>query len=314
MTAGTAISARQGLGVATARRRRLAPSIVVSILVHALLLALAILLARHRIEAPAWLPPPAFEVVPDTGGAAKPRVAAPQPRERSEAPPESAPAPPSAPAPTPAAPSTPPEAASVPPPAPAPAPAAPATPPPSMAPELSLPLPLLPEPALPRFEMPESRSRPTAPPVAPRPAFPAPMAFSLGNPTPRTSQQRHAGRGIDVSLGQGVVGAVDTRIFGRSDNKEVGPDWYNRFAAWWDRHGYYPPQAGANGQQGDVVLDLVVMRSGQVASVALASPSGYQWLDMAALGVFRGARLPSLPSDAAVSVPITLRIHYQILR
>ena len=91
MTAEAAAPARQGLGVATARRRRLAPSLVVSILVHALLLALATLLARHRIEAPAWLPPPSFEVVPDTGGAAAPRVAAPQPRERAETPPESAP-------------------------------------------------------------------------------------------------------------------------------------------------------------------------------------------------------------------------------
>ena len=293
MRAGTATPTRQGLGVATARRRRLAPSLVVSVLVHALLLALAILLARHRIEAPEWLPPPAFEVVPDTGGATKPSVIAPEPREHPETPPEAAPAPP---------------------PAPAPTPAVPATPPPSMAPEMSLPLPAPAEPALPRFEIPEPPPKPAAPPLAPRLAFPAPMAFSLGNPIPRPAPQPRAGRGIDVSLGQGGVGAVDPRIFGRTDNKEVGSDWYNRFAAWWDRHGYYPPQAGQNGQQGDVVLDLVVLRNGQVASVALASPSGSRWLDMAALGVFRGARLPALPADAAASVPITLRIHYQILR
>jgi outer membrane biosynthesis protein TonB len=51
-----------------------------------------------------------------------------------------------------------------------------------------------------------------------------------------------------------------------------------------------------------------------VARVALASGSGSQWLDMAALGVFRDATLPPLPSDAAPSVPITLTIHYQIMR
>ena len=292
MTAGASIPARQGLAGAAIKRRRLAPSLAVSVLVHALLLALVVLLARHRTELPEWLPPPAFEVVPDTGGAAKPSVAAPEPRERSETPPESAPASP---------------------PAPAPAPAAPATPP-SAAPEMSLILPVPAEPALPPFEMSEPAVKPALPPLAPHPAFPAPMTYSLGTPAPRPSPQRRAGRGIDVSLGEGVVGAVDTKIFGRTDNKEVGPDWYNRFAAWWDRHGYYPPQAGENGQQGDVVLDLVILRNGQVARVALAERSGSQWLDMAALGVFRGARLPALPADAAASVPLTLRIHYQILR
>ncbi len=324
MTAGTSVPARQGFGgAAIKRRRRLAPSLAVSVLVHALLLALAILLARHRMQAPEWLPPPAFEVVPDTGGAAKPSAAAPEPRERSETPPEAAPAPP--PAPVPARPSTPspplPATPPVPPPpmpaappaAAPPVPAAPSAPPLSTAPEMSLPLPAPAEPALPRFEMPEPPN-PTAPPLAPRLAFPAPTAFSLGTPVPRSPPERRAGRGIDVSLGQGIVGAVNTRVFGRTDKKEVGPDWYNRFAAWWDRHSYYPPQAGQNGEQGDVVLDLVVLRNGQVERVTLAEPSGSQWLDMAALGVFRGARLPSLPADAAASVPITLRIHYQILR
>lgn len=140
------------------------------------------------------------------------------------------------------------------------------------------------------------------------------MTFSLGGPAAPPSVRRRTGRGIDLSLGHGVIGAQDTNIFGRSDSKEVGPDWYNRFAAWWDRHGYYPPQAGRNGEQGEVVLDLVVLRSGRVQRVALASGSGSQWLDMAALGVFRDASLPPLPSDAAPSVPFTLTIHYQIKR
>ncbi len=140
------------------------------------------------------------------------------------------------------------------------------------------------------------------------------MAFSLGGPAATPSVRRRVGRGIDLSLGHGVIGAEDTKVFGRSDSKEVGPDWYNRFAAWWDRHSYYPPQAGQNGQQGEVVLDLVVLRSGRVQRVALISGSGSQWLDLAALGVFRDASLPPLPSNAAPSVPITLTIHYQIVR
>lgn len=140
------------------------------------------------------------------------------------------------------------------------------------------------------------------------------MNFSLGGPAAPQSAQRRIGRGIDLSFGRGVIGAEDTKIFGRTDSKEVGPDWFNQFAAWWDRHGYYPPQAGKQNQQGEVTLDLVIQRSGRVERVALASGSGSQWLDLAALGVFRGALLPALPSDAAASVPLNLTIHYEIIR
>jgi protein TonB len=141
------------------------------------------------------------------------------------------------------------------------------------------------------------------------------MMFSLGPPaTPRRPAPPRLSRGIDLSLGQSVVGSENTKIFGRADSKEVGPDWYNRFEAWWERHAYYPPQAGENGEQGDVALDLVIRRNGDVASAILAERSGSQWLDMAALGVFRDARLPELPSTAAATVPIHLTIHYVIVR
>lgn len=140
------------------------------------------------------------------------------------------------------------------------------------------------------------------------------MTFSLnGSPAPQSARRR-AGRGIELSFGSGLLGAEDTKVFGRSDSKKVGPDWYSQFAAWWDRHSYYPPEAGANNQQGDVTLDLVVLRSGRVQHVAMISRSGSQFLDMAALGVFRDASLPPLPSDAAQAVPITVTIHYQIIR
>jgi periplasmic protein TonB len=277
-------------------RRRLAPSFVVSALAHALLLALAILLARHPAEAPEWLPAPSFDMVFEGGQTAKPTIPAPEPHAATKTP-ESKPTP--APAPQ----LAPPQQAPPPPPMVAPAPVP--VPPPE---KLTLP-PRAPS-AAPRPATPHpAPARPSAPP-----AFPAPMAFSLGGPASPPAERRRLGRGIDLSLGSGVVGAENTKIFGRSDSKEVGPDWYNRFAAWWDRHGYYPPQAGRNGEEGQVVLDMVVLRSGRVARVALASGSGSQWLDMAALGVFRDATLPPLPSDAAPSVPITLTIHYQIMR
>lgn len=300
-----------------AARRRLAPPFAVSALVHALLLALAILWVRHGVETPEWLPPPSFDVVFEGGNAEKPAVKAPEPQPKTEMPPESAPAPPPAPIPVPQTPPVPPTAAPM---IQQPIEPQPVTPPePVSPPRVSTPIQPLPQPS-PGAELipppPPPRPAPAPRPraLAARPAFPAPMAFSLGGPAAPPSVQRRTGRGIDLSFGRGFMGAQDTRIFGRSDSKEVGPDWFNRFAAWWDRHSYYPPQAGENNEQGEVVLDLVVLRSGRVEHVALASGSGSQWLDLAALGVFRDATLPPLPSDAAASIPIHLTIHYQIIR
>lgn len=139
------------------------------------------------------------------------------------------------------------------------------------------------------------------------------MMFSFGPPARHQPAPERLKRGFDLSLGQSVIGSENAKIFGRADSKEVGPDWYNRFEAWWERHAYYPPQAGENGEQGDVTLDLVIRRDGKVQSAVLAERSGSQWLDMAALGVFRDARLPELPSDAAATVPIHLTIHYLIV-
>ena len=304
--ASPSLAARRRAREGAAARRRLAPSFAVSVLAHALLLALAILWARHRIEAPEWLPPPSFDIVFEGGKEAKSTVKAPEPHPKSETPPESAPAPRPAPRPAPAAPATP-----APPPVPAVQPVEPLPPPRVSTPIEPLPPPEASVEALPRPTPPAPSPRPRAPA---RPAFPAPMASSLGGPAASPSVQRRAGRGVDLSFGSGFMGAESTRIFGRSDSKEVGPDWFNRFSAWWDRHRYYPPQAGENNEQGDVVLDLVVERSGRVEHVALTSGSGSQWLDLAALGVFRGATLPPLPSDAAAAVPIHLTIHYQIIR
>jgi TonB family protein len=142
------------------------------------------------------------------------------------------------------------------------------------------------------------------------------MALSFGPPAraPSPAAPTHFGRGINLALGHGVAGAMDTQIFGRSDSKEVGSDWFNEFEAWWEQHGYYPPQAGQNGEQGDVTLDLVIRKDGTVQSVKLAEGSGSQWLDMAALAVFRDAHLPSLSSDDAATVPLHLTIHYVIVQ
>ncbi|HET6183454.1 MAG TPA: energy transducer TonB [Acetobacteraceae bacterium] len=311
------------------RRGRLAPSVTVSALLHLVLLAAAILLAHRQIEQPEWSPPVSVPLIFEGGGAKQPEIAAPQPtpaprplpesapsRATPESPPQPEPQPQAAPVPPPpvAVPPQPqtqprPEQAAPPQPKPAPPPPIPPQARPSPEPEIqAIPLPPPPAPAAP----PRPAARPLAPP---RPVFPPPMNFSLGRPAAPSSRPapERLGRGIDLSLGHGVLGAPETKIFGRSDSKEVGPDWFNEFEAWWERHSYYPPQAGENGEQGDVGLDLVIRRNGDVEKVAIVSRSGSQWLDMAAIAVFRNAHLPPLSSEHAEEVPLHLTIHYVII-
>lgn len=96
---------------------------------------------------------------------------------------------------------------------------------------------------------------------------------------------------------------------------EPGADWFNLLEAWWRRHGYYPEQAAHLDQEGDVTLHLTMMRSGKVQAVEVEHRSGSQWLDLAALAVFRGADLPPLPHDATdPDLDLDLTIHYVIIR
>ncbi len=268
-------------GIAAERRReRLPPAFALSLLAHALILA--VLLRGRPTEAPQWLPPPSFDMVFEGGSKEKPSVAAPSPGAGGAAPTSPASgrgdvsaSPPAAAPSTPASPASPPAGASS------------------------------------TAASPASRERSArlgaAGEGAP-PRFPAPMAFSLG--TPGIAPSRPA-RGIDLSFGSGVGGGDETRVVGLSVVKAAGPDWANRFAAWWIRHRYYPPEAGENGQQGDVVVDFIVRRDGLVQALTLSARSGSPFLDLATLAILRDAHLPPLPSDAPA--PVRLTVRYRII-
>ena len=84
-------------------------------------------------------------------------------------------------------------------------------------------------------------------------------------------------------------------------------------AAWWRRHRYYPEQARRAGEDGSVGIRLQVDRYGKVASVEMNTRSGSQWLDLAALGTFRGAKLV-VPSNSGETVSVDLTINYILIR
>ncbi len=281
---------------------RLSPAFFVSLLVHVLLLA-ALLMARRPNEAPQWLPPPSFDMVFEGGG--QPSVAAPGPTAPSPGTAGSLPAP--------AASALSPGVAESPAPPTSPArgrgESSSATSAPTQAP--AAPTTFLPPRAergiAPSFTSPAQRERSPRSSAAGEGRFPAPMTFSLGIPAvPRS-------RGLDLYFGSGVGGGDETRVMGISVGKGVGPDWANRFAAWWVRHRYYPPEAGENGQQGDVVVDFTVRSDGFVQGLLLSARSGSPFLDLATLAILRDAHLPPLPAAAGPAAPVRLTVRYRIV-
>ena len=293
------------------RRDRFGGPAALSALLHALVLAGLILAARERVRVPHWLPPPSVRMLFQGGGAKQAAVPNPATRRpHRPASPAPVPVPVVRPAPAPVAPPVPPTPRAVPlPPLPREVPASPsrpvASPPPAAVarPGPGLPLPP-PRPAVPR---------PPAPRLAPR--FPAPMRFSLGGaphaPSPPRAAAKPA-RGIDLSFAPHGGGAEQLALAGILNRDGVGPDWSNAFSAWLAKHSYYPRDAGILGEHGDVVVRFVVSRDGRVTGLHLEQSSGHPILDMATLGLFRGAHLPPLPPQDGVRLPIRFTMHYVI--
>ncbi len=95
----------------------------------------------------------------------------------------------------------------------------------------------------------------------------------------------------------------------------VSTDWLNLVSAWWLRHRYYPPEAAANFEDGEVTLHMRVDHDGRVEALELTGKSGSQWLDLGALSVFRDAHLPPLPDDMPeAQIPFQATVHYILIR
>ncbi len=293
----------------------------ISVLVHALVLALLIvgplLMWPSRKEPEEVLPASVAMVFEPPKDSAR---SAPEPSPMATLP--VPPSPPAPPAPRPA------QAQPAPRPAPAPSHPAPAEPPrsapattppaePSVPPPTkmaALPMPLRPPRVTPQEPAPRPQPRPRPVPRPQSPSdFPAPMNFSLGSP-PR-AQPRAAQQPTPATYGPAARGPVSFGQFARVTSGKVDPSWLSLLHEWWERHGYYPPQAAANGEDGRVAIQIVVDRYGRVNELELLSRSGSQWLDMAAQGVFRGAKLPPLPPDTTdPQITVELTIDYILYR
>lgn len=74
-----------------------------------------------------------------------------------------------------------------------------------------------------------------------------------------------------------------------------------------NRHLYYPPEAVAQGMEGEVILLLTLDETGQLAAVDIARSSGHVLLDQAALDAAR--RIGRLPgSRRQMLFPVSFRL------
>jgi TonB family protein len=85
-------------------------------------------------------------------------------------------------------------------------------------------------------------------------------------------------------------------------------DWRNELSTWVRAHAYYPEQAAMNGEDGNVMIQVVAQPNGHVTSVEIVHRSGSRWLDMATVALFRNANLPPLHTDEGITFNFTM--HY----
>jgi len=143
------------------------------------------------------------------------------------------------------------------------------------------------------------------------------MDLNFGNGTARAAPESPPVSGFSRPSAREAVGSL-----ARGGNSidpvgqgDPGADWRNALSAWIEAHKYYPQEAARNGEDGTVVVRVVVDRSGHVNSVELRDRSGSQWLDLAAQAMFRGAHLPPFPPNTLdPTFTFNLTMHYVLIR
>jgi periplasmic protein TonB len=332
------------------RRWRLRLSGLISLLIHAAVIALLLVTIRRR-ESEEMLPPPApvtmlfesgrrqgptepnptLQATPSARPTAQAPPAAPVPLPTPPVPPAEQPPPPPAPkvetppVETPAPPPPSQQAAPAAPPVEVPPP--PAPPPPPVA-EEAVPLPPPPPPVV---ERPTPTPRPppvrqaTKPPTPQKPSdFPAPMDFSFGKPLAQSEAQsnaparapasRHIPGTIDMSLGPAAKGTANPTPYSDNDDSRAGTDYRNLLSAWVAAHAYYPEQARRDGDEGDARVHVLAGPDGHVKEVDLVGKSGSMWLDLALLALFRDQNIPPYPGGGHEPIEFNFIMHYVLIR
>lgn len=140
---------------------------------------------------------------------------------------------------------------------------------------------------------------PPAPPIraeikSPRPPPPPPLALDKPEPTPRATARKQI---------LSTAGGNQTAI----------PNWQQevrrQFRKQQESGLFYPPEAIAQGLEGEVLVLMILNDNGQVVAARVEQGSGQRLLDDAALKAVRA--LHALPTDAPreALLPVRFRLH-----
>jgi periplasmic protein TonB len=93
----------------------------------------------------------------------------------------------------------------------------------------------------------------------------------------------------------------------------TAPSWQAQLLAWVEAHKTYPPLALQQGDEGVVVAQFTVDRSGHVSSPVLRRRARAPELNQAVLDMLKGASVPPFPASmTAASVTVTIPIKYSL--
>jgi protein TonB len=277
-------------------RSRLEAILLVSLLVHALLLAI-ILLAKHLGGHQAPPQDPGYEIVFDQGQQSPNAVPAPS---KSVEVPNGETAPPVA-------------ARSQ--------QAEPAPPPTEQQPQVNL---MPPEYAMEQPPPPQQEAEPLPRPV-PRPPRPRPSRSSnpfAGMPiygAPSEAPQRvprglRGSHSMNLALGLDVQGGQLREAVPHVSSPGADGDYLERLSDYVETHKFYPELAAKNREAGVAVIKATILRDGTVKDVRLVESSGSRTLDMAWMGMFRAKHLPPFPDDMRENQrDFTLSMDYEIV-
>jgi periplasmic protein TonB len=122
-----------------------------------------------------------------------------------------------------------------------------------------------------------------------------------------------SGPGGEAGRGQGAEGAGLGAI-GTGPINGPGDDYLERLRRWLNQYKRYPEEAQKAKQEGELVLDFIILRDGTVVSPRIEQSSGFPLLDQAALDMLAAASpVPPLPAAyGADRAEIALPVDYSI--
>lgn len=170
---------------------------------------------------------------------------------------------------------------------------------------------------------PEPQSQPQAteapaidPSIIPEPEPPPPVVFEVPKAPPPPPPPKPAPRPA-ARPAQAPPSPLPPALSAPSATQPAAavndPSYLDRLAAAIERQRDYPMASRRRGDQGRVVLHLVIASSGRLVASEVVTSSGFEPLDRAALGMVRRATLPPLaPGLGAESATFTIPIVFAL--